>query len=627
MLRLLNVNACFICLLFVFGGCADNGTTFTDGGQRDARTDLSVRDTQPLGDLPDGFFADLRPEADDRCGGGGELSFVAGMATLFGDTSKLTSQYGSAIRCGGKVALVGPQRYVTLTLDEKRAYRFTLEPQFEAFLTLFTGCSEDIINSDCSSDGSTGFFLGPVEANDSATRLFFPRASGLYEVAVDSAAADRKGAFLLRIEEFEPPKEAACRSPRELKLQSGNVTIKGTTLGSSDESGDLIGCGTGVTFRGPQVYYVVELKANTSYRIELSPGFPAGLYLFSEKAACVAENIDRDCSTREGNVMVGVPAGASHATRFTPSSDGRYVIAVDSLEARAAGDFTLSIEQQAGQGNELCQNAQTAALTQDKVTLIGDTSTALNDQGAHLYCGASRFLGPQRYYSLELQAASYRFTLRPSFDAEVAIGQSCLLLPVDCASGGQTGATFAVANGGAGSLTFTSASMQTVTVAIDSLSPLQSGSFELDVERVNPPLNGQCASAAPLTLTSGVGQARGDTGLLKNDLSAVSCGKPQPFSGPQAYFRLSLLAGQKAQLTLTPEPRFDAALYAFSAATGCGASAVDAACGGLVSDNVGVGLLESLQLSAVQDQDFIIVVDSFSPSEVGAFTLQATLLP
>jgi hypothetical protein len=74
-------------------------------------------------------------------------------------------------------------------------------------------------------------------------------------------------------------------------------------------------------------------------------------------------------------------------------------------------------------------------------------------------------------------------------------------------------------------------------------------------------------------------------------------------------------------VSLTPEPTFDPSLYAFPAPTGCTAQAVNAACQGSASDNLGAGLGESITLTPSVDSVYILVVDSWSASEVGKFTL------
>jgi hypothetical protein len=109
---------------------------------------------------------------------------------------------------------------------------------------------------------------------------------------------------------------------------------------------------------------------------------------------------------------------------------------------------------------------------------------------------------------------------------------------------------------------------------------------------------------------------------LKNDLAGVDCGSVQgPWLGPQAYYRVALQGGVTYVIELSPEPAFDAALYVFPAATLCETAAVNAACQGLSADVLGVGLKEKLTLTPSASLDYLIVVDSWSPSEVGSFVL------
>ena len=63
-------------------------------------------------------------------------------------------------------------------------------------------------------------------------------------------------------------------------------------------------------------------------------------------------------------------------------------------------------------------------------------------------------------------------------------------------------------------------------------------------------------------------------------------------------------------------------LYAFTATTDCTTAAVDKACASLFSDQVKAGAVESLTLNPTQPTDYIVVVDSWSPSEVGRYTLR-----
>lgn len=98
-----------------------------------------------------------------------------------------------------------------------------------------------------------------------------------------------------------------------------------------------------------------------------------------------------------------------------------------------------------------------------------------------------------------------------------------------------------------------------------------------------------------------------------------------PWPGPQAYYKLSLVAGNKANIKLIPDSNFDAALYAFNANTVCYASSVNTACSSFVSDAKGPGLSETININTSIAAEYVIVVDSWSPSEVGTFTLEVSV--
>jgi len=84
---------------------------------------------------------------------------------------------------------------------------------------------------------------------------------------------------------------------------------------------------------------------------------------------------------------------------------------------------------------------------------------------------------------------------------------------------------------------------------------------------------------------------------------------------------VSLKSGRTYTVTLSPETSFDPALYAFEASTSCATAAVNTACKGQSSDKIGGGLQETLTLALSKDTEMVLVVDSWSPSEVGKFSL------
>lgn len=590
-----------------------------DAGTRDAPRPWQFPEA---GDL---LGPDLAPVKNDLCVGATALAFAAGgTLTHSASTVGARNDFGDAIRCGGTTALSGPQRYYRITLTAGRHYRFTLAPGFSALLYLFTACSKTIINTDCTSGGATGGVVGPIAAGGSGSLDFVPGASGEYVVAVDSKKTSDAGTFTLTVRETQPPQNSRCAAPSALDISSGKATVKASTLGAANDFQKTLTCNLGKEFDGPQLYYKVALTAGSWYRLSLSPQFAGGLWVAGSGANCLAQNINLDCGGVTGTVLPLVDKGKTGSTLFRPLLSADYVVAVDALDPQAAGDFSLTVEKVTPAGNTVCSGATPLSLSGGKVALQGSTAGAENDSGAALRCGtAAPLLGPQAYYAVTLDGGkTYLVSLKAQFSAALALGAACSTLAADCSSGGLSGGYFPAPTGLRRTLRYTPTSGGPHLIAVDSPEPGASGSFELLVQEYSAPQNGACATPKTLTLgsTSPLTEL-GDTGPLKNDLAGVSCGLSNgPFAGPQAYYRFTPPAAKSVTVTLTPESSFDPALYAFSAATSCSATAVESACTGTASDTVGKGKIETLTLAA-GSSDWIVVVDAWSPSETGSYTL------
>ena len=560
----------------------------------------------------------------DRCVGASNVTLVGGKATVTGKTDGAQNEYASAIRCGGKIPLVGPQRYFKVDLTQGKYYRFTLTPQFKGAIYIFSECSQNIINSDCSSGGKGGDLAGPVtSAGQTATLTFTPDGTGTYYLGVDSATIADAGAFSLSIEELAAPTNATCKTAQALTLSSGSVAVKGSTLAAANEFSSLVSCGLGINFSGPQIYYTVPLTKGLWYRFSLSPDFSAALWLANAKGSCQYSNINIDCGGIGGSVLPLVAKGKTGQVAFSPLMSGDYIVAVDSLSLLDQGNFTLKVETFTPTTNMVCAGAGKVTLTNGKGSVKGTTIGAINDLGAHVTCGAlPSLVGGQRYHSVDLLAKAYRLQLKPQFASVLALGKSCLTLPADCGSSGLSGGAVAVGAGSAGSVLITPPTAGTYVVAVDSATVSGAGSYELVIQEDKAPTNGSCGTPGALALGQSPASELGDTAPLKNDLKGVKCGHSSgPWSGPGAYFKVSLLQGKTYTVTVTPEKTFDPALYAFAAATACNAPAVNAACTGNASDMVGAGVAESLTITPAAASDMILVVDSWSASEVGRYTL------
>jgi len=134
------------------------------------------------------------------------------------------------------------------------------------------------------------------------------------------------------------------------------------------------------------------------------------------------------------------------------------------------------------------------------------------------------------------------------------------------------------------------------------------------------PTNDTCSSPEVLTLVSGTVTKSSDTSAATNEFGTdVDCGESS-FGGPQLYYKLSLTGGLTYKVTMTPAG-WDGALYAFPASTSCGGTDIDTACTGHASDKIGT-LVETILLKPTANEDWLIVVDAYSSTVSGLFTLK-----
>ncbi len=137
-----------------------------------------------------------------------------------------------------------------------------------------------------------------------------------------------------------------------------------------------------------------------------------------------------------------------------------------------------------------------------------------------------------------------------------------------------------------------------------------------------------CAGAEPLALAGGSLLIAGDTFGGTNEFGdAIRCDDLMGgWAGPQLYYRVALPGGKTHKVTVTPKDG-DLALYAFPAGTSCDAASLNAACKGHSHDTpdlTGYGKRAEailLEIPAGPAQDWILVVDSYSELQAGAFTL------
>ena len=138
-----------------------------------------------------------------------------------------------------------------------------------------------------------------------------------------------------------------------------------------------------------------------------------------------------------------------------------------------------------------------------------------------------------------------------------------------------------------------------------------------------PATNTKCAHPLKVTLTNNKATVTGDTGKSVDEYATVDCKNTNgPWSGPQLYYLVTLPAGKTMNIELSST--WDPSLYAFPAATACGATTINAACSAKTaynSDIIGSGSKETITITPATTGDWVVVVDSWDSSEDGVFTL------
>jgi hypothetical protein len=166
---------------------------------------------------------------------------------------------------------------------------------------------------------------------------------------------------------------------------------------------------------------------------------------------------------------------------------------------------------------------------------------------------------------------------------------------------------------------------------LDALSDLATTDADAYTGEAGPPPGNQlCQKPSDLSLQSGHGTLSADTSQAQNEFGSINCSGDLSdiLLGPQLYYRVHLEGGKLYKAVVTGS--FDVALYAFLASTSCSAIDINLGCKTPLpkaperiysSDNFEGGTAEVVRLAPTADEDWIVVVGSYSSLEKGSFTL------
>jgi hypothetical protein len=553
---------------------------------------------------------------------------AGGSVTEIGSTLGAANEFSTGINCGHTFyTFHGSQLYYKVAMTAGKTYRITLDASYyyAAAYVFGTTCTMGAINAACSSSGATGAYAVATSPSQNAVIQFTPTTSGTYTIAVDSrpysSSYASAGSFELTIEDFTPPTNNKCTSPKTLTLTGGKVTVKGTTTSAGNEFGTAIRCGMSATYAqdGEQVYYALGMTAGKTYKISLKPTFYAHFYLFN--SACNAPAINASCGSggATGDVQGYVYPNNTGVITFTAKTSGTWKIAVDSVSPSYGGAFELSIEEYVPPTNYKCTGSKVITMSGGKGSVTANTTGMANEFGTGLTCGwyAGAFDGPQLYYHVVLAAGkTYKIIQNPGYTASrfYVFGNTCVMSTINshCGSNGASG-LYAYGSGtNSFSANFKPPATGTYRIGVDSSYATYQGPFTLEIHEYVPPKNATCANAQTVALSSGTTTITGDTSGLANEFgTAINCGggSQSIMRAPQLYYKLALTAGKTYTFTLTASYYYKR-LYIFG--TTCTWNAINADCG----SGGTTGVVSASSASSTQP-----AVVSFKPTTSGTYTV------
>ena len=150
----------------------------------------------------------FKTPGNGKCATAKAVTLGSGTTKITGDTKYVPNEFGTAVNCGSYSTsniLMGSQLYYKATLTAGKSYTFTFTPYYSyGRLYVFrdsSGCNYTGINTDCGSQGKTGFVTSASSSGNTVTTTFKPTASGAHKIVVDSTrtVTSASGSFTLEI--------------------------------------------------------------------------------------------------------------------------------------------------------------------------------------------------------------------------------------------------------------------------------------------------------------------------------------------------------------------------------------------------------------------------------------------
>ncbi len=382
------------------------------------------------------------------------------------------------------------------------------------------------------------------------------------------------------------------------------VTSATTITGESTLAGGArlgaTGCGTGGE-TGATLYYEVSIPAGQKVDIALTYGSASDLLVFWAT----------DCGAASCGYVMDLISGAESLTIANPSGATiTRIVGVGPYDPGDGGTYDIAFTYSAAASSSTCATA--TAITTD-TTITGESTDLGGPRPVGSGCGTGDELSDTLYYSV---------TVPPSQTLDIALdyGTATDLLMFVQSACSDVGCGFAtdLFPPGEEAITIPNSGATPVTyiVGVGPYEPGAGGTYDIAFS-YSAAAADTCA-AAPVV---GPGTYSGTTAGLTNDyqLSSTGCtGYVSP--GPDAVFAVSLAAGQTLTATVAPDA-FDVALYAVTDCASAESSCVDGSDSGFGGDP------ESIAYTATAPTTLYLIVDSWSSSSSGAYSLDIAITP
>ncbi len=412
--------------------------------------------------------------------------------------------------------------------------------------------------------------------------------------------------------------DASLMAPANDTCGGATVILAGTTMGSSLGAVNDYGTGTNCAgVAGVDVVYAVDVAAGYFLRASVESGdgtFDPSISLVDTAACDATPRVCLDGDDSGGTTMTNVVD-----YRNTTSATVRMYLVVDTYSTTSlGGPFDLTVELAAPAANDTCATA----IMVGAGTTMGSAFGAANDYGAGTNCAG--FAGGDVAYAIDVPAGQIALVSVESgdgsFDPSISLVDSaCGGTPRTCLDGDDSG----------GATTINSADYRNSTggvvriyAIVDTYSSTSIGGiFDLTVSFASPPTNETCATA----MTVGAGTYMGTTLGAVNDYgSGTGC---SGVVGGDVAYAIAVPAGERVIASVVGSGGFNASLNLVAGPA--------ATCGG--TPRVCLDSADSTAPAIADVVDWVndtgtattvfAIVDSNSPSTVGAFTLTVTVGP